>query len=47
MEDGVSGSELAALRAMYDAVEAGVGLVDGGVEGVRSMDVWAAVLRAL
>ena len=47
-EQGVPGAELAAMGAMYDAVEASVGLIDEAqekeerVRGVRSMDFWVA-----
>jgi hypothetical protein len=41
-EDGVPEKELAAVVAMYDAVQATVGILEGGERGVRSMDVWVA-----
>jgi hypothetical protein len=41
-EEGVPAKELAAMTAMYDAVQAAVGILDGGESGVRSMDVWVA-----
>jgi hypothetical protein len=41
-EDGVPEKELAAMVAMYDAVQAAVGILEGGERGARSMDVWVA-----
>ncbi|KIN05824.1 hypothetical protein OIDMADRAFT_38276 [Oidiodendron maius Zn] len=46
-EGGVSEKELAAMAAMYDAVNAAVGIIDGGESGVRSMDVWIAKFQAV
>jgi hypothetical protein len=39
---GVPEKELAALTAQYDAIQAAVGIIEGGERGVRSMDVWVA-----
>ncbi|PQE28386.1 SAM-dependent methyltransferase protein [Rutstroemia sp. NJR-2017a BBW] len=40
----VEGEEMElGLKGMYDAMETSVQNVEGGVKGVRSMDVWAAV----
>jgi hypothetical protein len=42
--EGKSGEETElGLKAMYDAMETSVQNVEGGVKGIRSMDVWAAV----
>lgn len=51
-EQGVSEKELAAMSAMYDAVEASVGLLgkQQGLErmkSVRSMDFWVAKFEAV
>lgn len=46
-EGGVPEKELAAMAAMYDAVKAAVGILDGGESGVRSMDVWIAKFQAV
>lgn len=49
--DGVPEKELAAMAAMYDAVEASVGLLpvlngQERVKGVRSMDFWVGKFGA-
>lgn len=46
-EEGVPEKELAAMEAMYDAIDAAVGVIEGGESGVRSMDVWVARFRAV
>jgi hypothetical protein len=46
-EQSVPEKELAALAAMYDALEAAVGSLEGGESGVRSMDVWVAKFQAV
>ena len=38
--DGVGEGELMALRSMYDAVQLNVDGLEGGLKGVRCMDVW-------
>ncbi|KAM3066633.1 hypothetical protein ACMFMG_002345 [Clarireedia jacksonii] len=43
MEGEGEGESGLGLRAMYDAMETSVQNLEGGVKGVRSMDVWAAV----
>lgn len=40
--DGVDEKRDAAMVAMYYALKASVGLLEGGVKGVKSMDVWIA-----
>ena len=49
---GVSKGELAAMVAMYDAVESSVGLLEvkegeERVRGVRSMDFWVSKFTAV
>jgi hypothetical protein len=45
--EGVPERELAAMVAMYDAIQAAVGVLDGGESGVRSMDVWVAKFQVV
>lgn len=45
-EDGVPEKELVAMSATYDAIEAAVGILEGGESEVRSMDVWVAKFQA-
>lgn len=40
---GVSEGERVAFEAGFDAVESSVGILEGGVKGVKCMDVWAGV----
>lgn len=40
---GVSESECVVIEAGIDAVESAVGRLEGGVRGVRCMDVWVGV----
>lgn len=46
-DDGLPEKELAAMAAMYDAIQGAVGVLDGGESGVRSMDVWVARFQAV
>jgi hypothetical protein len=44
---GEGEKELSALVGMYDAVQANVDGLEGGVSGVRSMDVWVGKFEAI
>lgn len=46
-EDGIGERDLAVLNAMYDALQASTDIVPGGVDGVRSMDVWVGRFDAV
>jgi len=43
---GVDEKGIAAMIAMYDSLKSSVDLLDGGVKGVKSMDVWIAKFAA-
>jgi hypothetical protein len=42
-EAGVGEGQRTVVEAMFDSIESGVGELEGGVEGVRSMDFWVGV----
>lgn len=46
-EDGVGEREIGVLGAMWDAVEMGIGGLEGGVKGVRAMDHWVGVYESV